>query len=70
MLFRSGTQEKLREVIEQLEKGKIEVFQGDYTGTDPDNPQDVYDLRKAYKENDKSSAPTFHYVLDDVITVE
>lgn len=66
----AGTQEKLREVIEQLEKGKIEVFQGDYTGTDPDNPQDVYDLRKAYKENDKSSAPTFHYVLDDVITVE
>lgn len=63
-------QEKLREVIEQLEKGKIEVFQGDYTGTDPDNPQDVCDLRKAYKENDKSSAPTFHYVLDDVITVE
>lgn len=65
-----GTQKKVEELIESFEKGKIEVFKGDYIGVDPFNPSDTIDLKKGYKENDKSSAPTFHYVLKDVITVK
>ena len=51
-------------------KGRIDVFRGDYIGVNPDDPNDTYDLSKGYKENENSSAPTFHYVLKDVITVE
>ncbi len=65
-----GTQEKLNKVIEGLKKGSIEVFKGDYTGVDPDDPGDTIDLNQGYKENEKTSWPTFHYVLNDVVTVE
>lgn len=53
-----------------LRNHSLNVFYGEYTGTDPENPDDTYDLRLPYAENDVSSAPTFHYVLDDIITVE
>lgn len=60
-------------VMKQLEAdfnaGKIHVFQGDYTGTDPFDETDKIDLSSEYIENEKSSSPTFHYVLDDVITI-
>ena len=65
-----GTQEKLDRVIEALRKGTLEVFKGDYTGVDPDNPADTIDLNQGYKENASTSWPTFHYVLNDVVTVE
>lgn len=64
-----GTAEKVDEIIEDLKKGKIEVFKGNYIGVDPFNPDATYDLSKGYKENATSSAPTFHYVLQDVITI-
>lgn len=64
-----GTAEKLEEIISKFKKGKINVFKGDYIGIDPFDENDVYDLNKEYKENEYSSAPTFHYVLQDVITV-
>lgn len=57
-------------LIREFQQDKIQVFQGEYTGADPLNPSDTIDLRDGYRENDKSSAPTFHYVLDDVITIE
>ena len=57
------------ETIEDFKEGKVHVFKGNYTGVDPDDPSDTYDLSKEFKENAKSSAPTFHYVLKDVITV-
>lgn len=65
-----GTKARMQEVIEGFKKGEIEVFQGDYIGSDPDNPKDTYDLKKGYTENQDSSAPTFHYVLEDIIKVE
>jgi len=58
-----------QDTIKDFEKGKIHVFKGDYTGVDPNDPNDTYDLNKEYVENEKSSAPTFHYVLKDIITV-
>ena len=47
-----------------------EVFQGDYIGVNPDNPSEKIDLKEGYIENEYSSAPTFKYILKDIITVE
>ena len=41
-----------------------------HTLTVRQNPADTIDLRKGYIENENSSAPSFHYVLDGVIEVE
>lgn len=65
-----GSREKLEDVINDLKNGRIEVFKGDYIGVNPDDKSDVYDLNNGYKENRKCSAPTFHYILKDVITIE
>ena len=65
-----GTKEKVEKLIGSFKKKEINVFQGDYTGVDPDNKEDVISLKEGYQENEKSSAPTFHYVLRDVIHVE
>lgn len=65
-----GTREKIEEVIEGFKRGDIEVFKGDYIGINVDDPYDLYDLSEGYKENNNSSAPTFKYILQDVITIE
>lgn len=65
-----GTQEKIEVITNQFIEGKCHVFYGDYIGVDPFDSNDVVDLNTEYIENDKSSAPTFHYVLKDVITIE
>lgn len=63
------TQEKIDELIKGFANHEIEVFQGDYTGVDPFDETDVYDLNDGFTENESQSAPSFHYVLKDVITV-
>ena len=65
-----GVEEKLIKAIDGLRKGSLEVFRGNYTGVDPDHPGDTIDLNQGYKENAGTSWPTFHYLLNDVITVE
>jgi basic membrane protein A len=65
-----GTSEKIAQLTEAFRKGSVSVFKGNYTGTDPSNPADTIDLRKGYIENENSSAPSFHYVLDGVIEIE
>ena len=65
-----GTAEKMQEVIRQFKQGKLDVFRGDYVGADPDDPDDTYDLNQGYTENEFASAPSFHYVLKDVIRIE
>lgn len=65
-----GTKEKIQQVIDDFKKGKVEVFKGDYIGVNVDNPDDVYDLSKGYEEGSSCSAPTFKYILKDVITIE
>lgn len=64
-----GTVEKMQKVIRQFEQGKLDVFRGDYVGADPDDPDDTYDLNQGYTENEFASAPSFHYVLKDVIRI-
>ena len=65
-----GADEKLNKTIDALRRGTLEVFKGDYTGYDPDNPDDTIDLKQGFRENANASWPTFHYLLNDIITVE
>lgn len=66
-----GTQEAMDSAIELFRRGRSDfVFKGNYTGVDPDNPKDTIDLRSGYAENVNTSFPTFHYILNDVITIE
>lgn len=64
-----GTEEAVEDCVKAIKNDSIHVYQGDYTATDPFDPDDTYDLNTEYKENENCSAPTFHYVLDDVITI-
>ena len=65
-----GTEEAMARAVEGLKRGALEVFKGDYTGVDLKNPGDTIDLRQGYRENERYSWATFHYLLDDVILVE
>lgn len=64
-----GTDEMINQLIDGFNNGSIHVFIGDYTGTNPFDENDTIDLNTEYIENMNSSAPTFNYVLDDVIVV-
>lgn len=66
----AGTKEKVDELVREFKNNNIQVFQGEYTGVNPDNPSDTIDLREGFNENSKSSAPVFNYILDDVITIK
>ena len=65
-----GTCEAMDEAATVLLKGCLQVLTGSYTGTDPGDPDDRIDLSQGYTEIARSSSPTFHYILDDVVTVE
>ena len=65
-----GTQEKVDKAIDNMKKGRIRVFCGNYTGVNPMNPADTIDLNAGYTEHQYSSNPSFCYILKDVITVE
>ena len=54
-LIAPGTQEKLAEVTEGIIKGSLPIFQGEYTGVNPDDESDVIDLRNGYTECATSS---------------
>ena len=65
-----GTRERSDALIKDFKKGDVHVFRGDYLGVKPDDASDTYDLNKEYIENRNCSAPTFDYILQDVITIE
>lgn len=65
-----GTQSKIDSLTQRFIDGKISVFKGNFIGVDPYDENDTYDLSIEYKENRNTSAPTFHYVLKDVIVIE
>ena len=63
------TKALLDKAVDDMIKGKTHVFSGNYKGTSIDDPNDRCDLTTEYIENSKSSAPTFNYLLDDIITI-
>lgn len=65
-----GCDKKVSETLKKLEHGTINVFEGDYTGKDPNDPNDTCNLNTPYMENESASAPSFHYVLDDVVIID
>ena len=69
-IIADGTREKIGRIVEDMQKGRIQVFQGNYIGINPDNPADTIDLNSGFKENENTSYPTFHYILRDYITIE
>ena len=65
-----GSDAKADELIRQFREGTVDVFRGDYTGTNPSDVTDTIDLSSGFQENAERSAPAFAYVLDNVIEVE
>ena len=66
----AGTAERLGTAVQAFKKSRVPVFVGDYRGVNPADSTDTCDLRTEYKENADASAPSFHYLLQDVITIE
>ncbi|MCR4786658.1 MAG: BMP family ABC transporter substrate-binding protein [Lachnospiraceae bacterium] len=66
-----GTQQAMDAAIDRFDKGDVSfVYKGDYTGADPADPSDTCDLREGYIENEYTSYPLFHYILNDIITID
>ena len=66
----AGSEETVRQAIEDIISGKSHIFQGDYLAVDPNDPNDVWDLNTEYLENANASAPSFHYILQDIVVEE
>ena len=64
-----GTQKAIESAAETVKKDPAAAFRGDYTGVNPDDPSDTIDLSDGYIENADSSAPSFYYILQDVIEI-
>ncbi|SDB59557.1 basic membrane protein A [Ruminococcaceae bacterium FB2012] len=65
-----GSEELIDKLISEFKEGGNDVFKGPYTGTDPNDPSKTIDISGGYIENENSSAPTFGYVLNDVIRIK
>lgn len=70
LIMAAGTKDAIEAKLRQFKTKGIIVFEGDYTGVNPFDVNDTYDLNNPYIENALQSAPSFNYVLKDVITVE
>ncbi len=64
-----NTEKIIRHIEKNFIRGRQKVFHGNYTGVNPYNPDDTYNLSVEFKENKNSSAPAFNYILKDVITI-
>ena len=64
-----GTEEAIESATETVKKDPAAAFRGDYTGVNPDDPSDTFDLKDGYIENADSSAPSFNYILKDIIQI-
>ncbi len=70
LIAAEGTKEYMEDTISALEKNQCHVFYGNYLGVDPRDSADTIDLSIEYVENENSSAPQFHYVLQGVVSVK
>ena len=62
-----GTSDRVNQAIEELKKGKLNVFSGNYIGVNPRNAADTINLNDGFVENEFSSSPSFAYILRDCI---
>ncbi len=62
-----GTEERMNQAIDNLTRGRTKVFQGNYTGVNPDDPSDTIDLSSGFEECRDYSSPAFRYILKDII---
>lgn len=69
-LFTEDVEKETESLIQRFKSGNMEVFKGEYIGVDPFDSSDTIDLSKGYDENADCSAPSFHYILSDVIEIE
>ena len=65
-----GSIEEMEKIIKQFKSNSIEVFKGNYIGENPFDKNDIWDLRTPFPENKSRSAPSFCYVLRDVIEIK
>lgn len=65
-----GSKDYIETAIKDLKNENIDIFKGDFIGVDPMDSSDTIDLREGYEECDKGSAPSFHYILKDAITIK
>ena len=66
-----GTKEAVDKAIDDLKKGRLKVFSGDYLCVNPRNAADTIDLNdEVYIENEYSSSPSFYYHIPAYITLE
>lgn len=65
-----GTKQRVESVCDEFRKGQVHVFFGDYIGVNVDDKNDTCNLNDEYIENYQSSAPTFNYILNKIITIE
>lgn len=63
-------QKEIQYNIRQFKNGEIKVFSGSYIGENPFNKNDIWDLKNPFPENETRSAPSFCYVLRDVIEIK
>ena len=69
LILAPDTEEKIEAAKKQFKSDATSIFKGNYKGVNPYNPNDVWDLNIPFIENQNRSAPSFCYVLDDVITI-
>lgn len=66
-----GTKEAVEKAIDDLKKGKLKVYSGDYTGVNPRNRGDVINLNEEeFIENQYSSIASFIYRIEGHILIE
>ncbi len=71
VLAAEGTVEAIEKTIALFqENSTFEIFRGEFVGVNPYDETDTYDLREGFREGESQSAPSFCYVLSDVIHVE
>ena len=64
-----NTTRYMEDAIETIKKDPAAAYRGGYVGVNPDDPSDTIDLLNGYLENASSSAPSFCYLLKDVIEI-
>ena len=64
-----NTRKFIEDAIQTIKKDPAAAYRGAYIGINPDDPSDTIDLKDGYLENVESSAPSFNYLLKDVIEI-